>query len=289
MAAAKVVRIDRIALTVADLAGTSAFYEQALGFSRVAVTAPGATAPGVPAVATLALGGQTIELACFDPGGRAYPADRAANDPWFQHFAIAVSDMSAAYARLEGSGHRSISTGGPQQLPPSTGSVVAYKFRDPEGHPLELSFNPAVPAGANAATFLGIDHSAIAVADLDRSVAFYTGVLGLIYGVHLVNIGPAQDRLDGLADTRVDIVTLQTAEAGPHLELLYYASPRAARSDDLPAPGDVAATRLIMAVDDLAGMTERLMEAGAAFVTFPGERTIIRDPDGHLIELFERA
>ena len=39
--------------------------------------------------------------------------------------------------RTEPPGH------GPQLLPPSTGSVTAFKVRDPDGHPLELSYNPA--------------------------------------------------------------------------------------------------------------------------------------------------
>ena len=43
------------------------------------------------------------------------------------------------YARLSAhAGWTTISTDGPQLLPASSGGVTAYKFRDPEGHPLEL-------------------------------------------------------------------------------------------------------------------------------------------------------
>ncbi len=35
-------------------------------------------------------------------------------------------------------GWTAISTDGPQRLPPSSGGVAAFKFRDPDGHPLEL-------------------------------------------------------------------------------------------------------------------------------------------------------
>ena len=39
-------------------------------------------------------------------------------------------------------GWRPISEGGPQLLPPSNGAVRAFKFRDPDGHPLELIWFP---------------------------------------------------------------------------------------------------------------------------------------------------
>jgi catechol 2,3-dioxygenase-like lactoylglutathione lyase family enzyme len=93
-------------------------------------------------VATLRLGEETLHLVRPNRLGRAYPEPQAANDPWFQHFAIAVSDAAAAFERLSRMPFTPISRGGPIQLPPSSGSVIAYKFRDPDGHPLELSQFP---------------------------------------------------------------------------------------------------------------------------------------------------
>ena len=87
--------------------------------------------------------------------------------------------MPAAYARLAAQpGWNTISTDGPQVLPASSGGVTAYKFRDPEGHPLELlAFPPdAIPARwqkVSATGCLGIDHSAISVVDTDQSIKFY--------------------------------------------------------------------------------------------------------------------
>jgi len=250
------VQIERVELVVGDLDAARRFYVEALGFAASGIGRESAVER-----ATLRLGTTRLDLLAGHSPGAAYPKPRAANDPWFQHFAVAVSDMAAAYAQLSKFPHEPISTGGPQLLPPSTGSVTAYKFRDPDGHPLELSFNPAAEITA-AGLFTGIDHSAVAVADLEASVAFYTG-LGFHVAARLVNTGPEQDRLDGLPGVVLDIVVL-TGEAGPHLELLHYRSP-VATSAAIVASEDVAATRLV-----LSG------PAGA------GGR---RDPDGHRIEL----
>lgn len=234
-------RIARLTLSVGDLDAVRAFYVEALGFAAGPVQADGAV--------VLELGGREVALAPAPAGARPYPSPRAANDPWFQHFAIAVADMDAAYARLQRWGAGPISRGGPQRLPESSGGVTAYKFRDPEGRPLELSSAPGGPWAAAAAArpdavFLSVDHIALAVADLEASLAFYTG-LGFCESGRALNRGAEQDRLDGLDSAVVDIVVLATPEPGPHIELLHYRTPSP------PAPrrvatGDLAATCLVL-------------------------------------------
>lgn len=302
--------IRRIALTVRDLEGTAAFYRDALGFSRLATIRHEGTAfarltglPGARATAAvMQLGAEEIELVAFEPAGRAYPADSTAADPLFQHFAIVVADMAAAYANLvRHPGHSAISTGGPQHLPPNTGGVTAYKFRDPEGHPLELS---QLPPGIGADRWhhpgrhgcLGIDHSAVGVASTARAVAFYTGVLGMAVTARLTNRGAEQDRLDGLHAEGVRITVIEPGRPnGPHLELLDYgAAARPATPSPLRAD-DVAATRLVLEAADLPGLVGRLVAAGGSFVSQRGMRTeappdavVVRDPDGHLLQLLQQ-
>jgi catechol 2,3-dioxygenase-like lactoylglutathione lyase family enzyme len=266
---AAVLRIDRIVLNVSDLETASAFYRDALNFRR----APEAASDSTVDSAVLRLGRQDLELRVS--GGRPYPEPRAANDPWFQHFAIAVSDMDQAYRRLSQYAQQPISEGGPQRLPPSTGSVTAYKFRDPDGHPLELSYIPgsawlSQARGRNDEPCLGIDHSALAVSDLDASIAFYRDRLDFSLAGESLNQGCEQDRLDGLARVRVDIRSLATAEGGPHIELLHYLSPRPARMRDPVDPEDIAATHLIV----------RMAAAGPADAP-----RLLQDPDGHWLEV----
>src|SRR6185312_4016005 len=102
------------------------FYKAAFGFvqtGEASVTEPAfAKLMGIPDVTariiTLRLGEQEIDLAGIRPSGRSYPRAISGRSPLFQHFAIVVSDMATAYARLsEHTGWKPISTDGPQLLP----------------------------------------------------------------------------------------------------------------------------------------------------------------------------
>lgn len=126
-------------------------------------------------------------------------------DPRFQHFAIVVSDMTAACANLQAVRNWTpISTDSPQILPLTTGGVTAFKFRNPKGHPLELlafapGATPAYWALRSDNLCLGIDHSAMSVADTSRSVAFYSR-LGLARTASSLNVGREQEKLDNLVE-----------------------------------------------------------------------------------------
>ena len=256
-------RIIGIALITTDLERACAFYEQALGFDPVSFVRYGGAE-----VATLRLGEETLHLVRPDRLGRTYPEPQAANDPWFQHFAIAVSDAAAAFERLSRLPFTPISRGGPILLPPSSGSVIAYKFRDPDGHPLELSQFPDdrwTRRRTAPGPFLGIDHTAIAVSDLDLSLAFYSSTLDFELTARGVNTGPSQDTLDGLDGAQVEIAVLSPPSSnGPHLELLHYLSPRPVKGQQAVRIEDVAATRTLISGEDLPSGT-------------------LRDPDGHII------
>jgi len=109
--------------------------------------------------------------------------------------------MAKAFAQLSAHHHAPISQGGPQVLPLSSGGVAAYKFRDPDGHPLELIHfpggEPAERWAGAPGLFLGIDHSAITVTDLDAAIGFLGGALGLTVSERGLNRGPGQARLAG--------------------------------------------------------------------------------------------
>lgn len=302
-----VTQLIRVSITVADLAGTAAFYrdwlgldvgpEQSLGdpaWVGLLGLEPGAKARGVD----VTVGQHTIKLVAFDPPGRPYPAQRTSNDQWFQHVALVTGDMTAVWERLRKGTLGEITKGGPVLLPPNTGAVTAFKFRDPEGHPLELIFFPqgvGAPVWHRSAGsgILGYDHTAISVMDVDRSTAFYTGLLGFKIGGRSLNQGPEQDRLDGLPACEVDVVALQPSEmATPHVELLHYRTPPGRTLSAQVNANDVASVRQVHKVDDLEALVKQLKDAGVAFVS-PGIVTLkaggraasIRDPDGHMIVL----
>jgi catechol 2,3-dioxygenase-like lactoylglutathione lyase family enzyme len=207
---------------------------------------------------TLRLGDQRVELDCFDNPGRPYPPDVTGADSRFQHLALVTEDAAAAWSRACTLGATTISVGGPLTLPPASGGVTAIKFRDPEGHPLELL---QFPRGSRwiGSGLLGIDHSAISVTDVDAARAFYEA-LGLSTQGRTLNRGASQAALDGLVGAEVDVLALMPLVSRPHLELLGYRTPLPRRAERLAA-NDVAATRIVWSADRHASL---------------------RDPDGHL-------
>ena len=194
-------------------------------------------------------------------------------DPRFQHFALRVADMDAAMARLAAiEGWRPITIGGPQRLPANTGGVTAFKFRDPEGHPLELLMGPDRRDGP---LFAEIDHTAISVVDVDRSIAFYER-LGLSVSGRSLNQGIEQERLDAIAGATVDVVALRTpAGSVPHVELLGYRG--------------ISARPIAAGVEAEAVSATRMAFASRADGLDRRGRTseVLLDPDGHRVALLD--
>jgi catechol 2,3-dioxygenase-like lactoylglutathione lyase family enzyme len=241
-------------LSTPDAARLADFYAQAFGCRR----GPGGRREGAAferlmGVAggayrqMLTAGNEVIELLQFDHPGAPYPPNPSPAERTFQHFAFVVSDMHRAVLRLE----------------------------SPDGHPLEFLEFPAAQTPARwrqrigTGEILGIDHSAISVADTARSVAFYRE-LGFTPTAHTYNQGQAQSALDGIPHPCVAVTALRATEPAPHLELLCYQSD-APRGNGAAAANDAAATRLTIEIERFGART--------------GEEILLRDPDGHRLHL----
>ena len=303
----RVLRLLRISRTVSDLDKTLAFYTGALGFSisrEVRVDEPAwGTLMAIPGAhgysALLRLGEQELELLTFNPPGRPYPPASKTTDFRFQHIAVVVSDMDKAYARLCQYPFVAITEHGPQRLPRNTGSVTAFKFRDPDGHPVELLHFPAGTGDAawqsRHEAFLGIDHTAIDVDNLEASIDFYTRLLGLSVESRSANTGPEQVRLDHAPGVLVEVVALQPAMPGPpHLELLGYAQPVIDFLPADPKSNDIIADRTILQVHGLLQLMKTLDAENVKFISPQiatmrnGDRAVlVRDPTGHILMLME--
>jgi catechol 2,3-dioxygenase-like lactoylglutathione lyase family enzyme len=293
--------ITRIVLVCRDAGRLAEFYREAFGFipiDKVPKADPDFAALIGPSsgrawMTMLALGEQRVALAQVAPSGQDYPEAVAGYDLISQHFAIVVSDMDLALAALRRlPGWTAISTEGPQTLPASSGGVTAFKFRDPEGHPLELlAFPPdnvpAYWASRSGNVCLGIDHSAISVADTAKSSAFYNR-LGLQRVDGSLNTGAEQQRLDDMADAVVEVTALAPpTHATPHVELLCYRG-YSDRRRAVSHPTDVAATQLVLAVpreafDDLVERNGEAICGGPVLSQTGALRVLLRDPDGHLL------
>jgi catechol 2,3-dioxygenase-like lactoylglutathione lyase family enzyme len=234
-------RVDAIGITVGDMDRALAFYTDVLPFEAVAETEVAGEAFehlfgvfGLRArIVRLRLGSEEIELIDYlAPEGRPIPVDSRSNDAWFQHIAIIVSDMDAAYAHLRRHQVQHASSG-PQTLPdwnPNAGGIKAFYFKDPDGNHLEILQFPAGKGDPRwheptDALFLGIDHTAMVVGDTEASLAFYRDRLGMDVAGESENWGPEQERLNNVFGARLRITALRAA-AGPGIELL-----------ELPRPG----------------------------------------------------
>lgn len=265
--AVSVQRLIKVRLNAHAPEALAAFFVTALGFVRQG------SREGVIA---LTLGASRLDVAAAS--GRAYPTKVAGWSPLFQHFAITTGDIVSAMTRLrQQRGWTPISEGGPQRLPATSGGVTAFKFRDPEGHPLELIAFPADDAAAPPR----IDHSAISVADTTRSVRFYQQ-LGLTLGARSLNRGAEQDRLDGLANVEVDVTALDLPNGGTHVELLGYRGAYQ-REIEPAAENDIAATQLVFGVADAEALSE--MQRIFAPRSPPGADLRLHDPDGHRLRI----
>ena len=279
-------RIAGFGLTTPDASRLASFYAAAFGCR----CGPSERLHGASFESLMGVGGgalrqrlnvgeQNIELLQFDHPGAPYPPTSSPIERVFQHLALVVADMHQALERLAtAAGWTPISMFGPQRLPASSGGVTAYKFRDPDGHPLEFLEFPAADTPARwqhrgqSTEVLGIDHSAMSVADTATSLAFYRS-LGFTPTTHSLNQGPEQSALDGIPHPHVDVTALTARCPEPHLELLCYQG-NAPRGSGAAAANDVAATRIITVIDATAAATEEFM---------------IRDPDGHRLQFVSDA
>lgn len=311
---ALVTGIDSIGLTVSDLDRAVAFYTNVLTFEKISeFEADGSEYEHLQGVfglrmrtARLRLGDEWLELTEYlAPKGRPVPVDSRSNDRWFQHVAIIVSDMERAYRRLRENKVQHASPG-PQRLPDwnrDAGGIQAFYFRDPDGHALEILEFPPDKGDARwhqptNKLFLGIDHTAIVVADSEASLNFYRDTIGLRVAGTGENYGPEQERLNNVFGARLRIVALRMGP-GPGIELLEYLAPR----DGRPYPPGAKSNDLIhwqtrFSAGSVAEAARAFQKSRSPFVstgvvelpdTKAGFRKslIVRDPDGHAVQIVE--
>jgi catechol 2,3-dioxygenase-like lactoylglutathione lyase family enzyme len=305
--------VDAVGMTVSDLDRSVAFFTNVLTFETILdVELAGQEYERLQGVfglrmriVRMRLGAEQIELTQYlTPRGRPIADDSRSNDRWFQHVAIIVSDMDAAYARLR-QHHVEHASPEPQRLPdwnPNAGGIKAFYFKDPDGHPLEILQFPAGKGDAkwHATTnrlFLGIDHTAIVVNDTTASLAFYRDLLGLRVAGESTNYGPEQERLNNVFGARLHITGLR-ASSGPGIEFLEYLAPRNGR----PAVGiqsnDLAHWETTMTTGDSQQTFDRLV-SGRTFLVSPAVATVasdgrfrkgllVHDPDEHAVKVVQR-
>ena len=148
--------LGSVGMTVSEMDRSVHFFSKVLSFEKVSDTElEGSEYERLMGVFGLRirvvhmrLGDQSIRLTQYiaPPDGRPIPVPSRSNDLWFQHVAIIVSDMDIAYQRVRKYKVRQISPN-PQTIPKSNvaaAGIKAFKFRDPDGHNLELLWFPVL-------------------------------------------------------------------------------------------------------------------------------------------------
>jgi catechol 2,3-dioxygenase-like lactoylglutathione lyase family enzyme len=309
-ATAEVEAVVSIGMTVRHMDRSVDFYSKVLSFEKVSDAEVTGTEherlTGVfglrMRVVRMKLGEQFLDLTEYlAPRGRPIPLDTRSNDRWFQHVAIIVRDMDEAYQHLRKHKVEHASSG-PQRLPDwnkNAGGIQAFYFKDPDGHHLEVLQFPKDKGETRwhqktHRLFLGIDHTAIVVADTEASLAFYRDRFGLKVVGESENHGTEQEHLNNVFGARLRITTLRAAK-GPGIEFLQYLTPK----DGRPVPHDSRANdlwhwqvRLQMGhADQVAGA----VRAGHGWLVSPGvvslgndevgykRGLLARDSDGHAL------
>lgn len=141
-----------------------------------------------------------------------------------------------------------------------------------------------------------LDHVNIVVTDMERSVEFYSDLLGLKKVFETVLSGAWIDEVTGLNGVEARCVFMESPGIGVRLELLQYLSPTLAPRSGLAAPHLPGIRHLAFRVDDIAEFHAYAAAKGVRFVSGPvsvpfaipgGIRKRLcyfHDPDGVLVE-----
>jgi catechol 2,3-dioxygenase-like lactoylglutathione lyase family enzyme len=308
------VAVESVGMTVSDMDRSVAFYT-ALTFQKVSdvevLGEPYEHLEGIFGarmhIVRMKLGNEFVDLTEYlAPRGRPIPVDSRSNDLWFQHIAIVVRNMDQAFEKLRALRVQFVSTG-PQTLPaslPAAAGIKAFYFRDPDQHNLEVIYFPPGKGDPRWQEktdnlFLGIDHTAIGIANTEASLHFYRDLLGLRKAGESENFGTEQEHLNQVFGAHLQITGMRAA-SGAGIEFLEYLTPR----DGRVRPADIHANDIVhwqtmIATDDVDLLAKKLRDAHVRFISsgvvvMPKDKAgfskgaLASDPDGHSVLLIQK-
>ena len=152
----------------------------------------------------------------------------------------------------------------------------------------------------NTVAFSDIHHVALAVSDMERSIAFYRDILGFRKTLDMPLGSPSLDRLLRMrpGTTGRSVILQQGMSTVGEVELVQF-SPAPSTPTPAKGAGGLGAFLLSFAVKDeeLAAVYQRLLEKGIGcysepqVLELPGygatRAVVFEDPDGQMIELIQ--
>ena len=148
----------------------------------------------------------------------------------------------------------------------------------------------------------GIDHINIVVADLARSVTFYTEVLGFRKTTDVVMEGDWIEEIIGLKGVKGLVAFVELpGGGGPRIELLQYVTPAGLALPENSWANTRGLRHFAFRVDNITQMAAKLRAAGVTMFSDPvkvpqgivkfaaGDKSLcyFLDPDGTILELCE--
>jgi|TARA_Y100000310_G_scaffold344523_1_gene457737 catechol 2,3-dioxygenase-like lactoylglutathione lyase family enzyme len=128
----------------------------------------------------------------------------------------------------------------------------------------------------------GINHTCIAVHDLDRSVKFYRDVVGCKVG----------EELD-----YTSVICIPLRAGGDTLELMKVLDPKAKNIQQPMEPGDEGNVHICFQVDSIEEHAQKVKDSGAEVTSDVHEMTVgggtviftfyFRDPDGYALQFLK--
>ena len=141
-----------------------------------------------------------------------------------------------------------------------------------------------------------LHHTGLTISDLQRSLRFWRDAMGMEVIFEQEKVGGYFESIVGEPGAHVRMAHLAFRGEGTRIELFEYVAPAGGRHVQRPA--DVGFAHICVECDDLDDRLDRLVAAGGiAFsdaveidtgVNRGGRGVYLRDPDGHVVELFER-
>jgi lactoylglutathione lyase len=270
----KVLGVAHVALYVSDLAKTRQFYEEFLGFAEP-FTLPAADKTGVRIAFVKINDFQYVEIFTEKDRGEGR----------LNHISFYTDDADRMYRYLKSRGFAVLGDKG--SVPKGMTGNKNFNVKDPDGHIVEIvEYQPDSWTAREKGKFMPatrisdrIYHAGVLAGDLDRSLAFYDGILGF------------REFWRGSSSPRMlSWVNVQPAEGDSYLELMLY--------DKLPAPENRGGkNHICLAVPDAQkALVELKARAARGLYTKPiaiqigvnRKRQInLYDPDGTRIEVME--
>lgn len=140
---------------------------------------------------------------------------------------------------------------------------------------------------------MNIRHVGVVVTDMDKSLDFYTKLLGMRVVWDKLEDGSVLDAISGIVGVQVRTVKLECPGHETLLELLDYKAPPSSPRPQYPIT-DGGVSHVALSVDKLPELWARMAESGTIFHCRPqlsGDGKVLvtfcRGPSGELLELVQ--